>query len=327
MTDPVLELTRLAQLLQDQPGLDEVLQAIANTTAILAGGAYASLRLLDPESSRLLAHCRSGEPLYSTPGTLFAVGEGLLGTVVERREPLRTGDADADPNYAPREGMKNRLQSFLGVPLIAQGSCVGVLSVASSAPDAFNEDHERWLVLLATICAPHVELGRLRELAFVDPLTGALNRRGMERDLPTEGNQRKLSAVMLDIDHFKRLNDTHGHAAGDEVLRSLSRALRRAVRQEDLVVRMGGEEFLLLLSGTDLATARRVAERARHIVASGPTRWQDQDLHVTVSAGVACQEPGEDRESLVRRADQALYRAKEAGRDQVEVAPPTGLTT
>ena len=163
-------------------------------------------------------------------------------------------------------------------------------------------------------------------LAFTDPLTGLLNRRGLEAELPkllalARRYQAPVSVVMLDIDHFKRVNDTYGHPVGDEVLKRLGRILRAGVRQEDLAVRYGGDEFLLLLFGADRQAAKEVVERVRDRFRAervGPIPHP-----LTLSGGVAGGEvPGDaaQMEEWVLRADYALLRAKEAGRDRVTLA-------
>ncbi len=137
-----------------------------------------------------------------------------------------------------------------------------------------------------------------------------------------------LAVIACDLDHFKRVNDTLGHAAGDEVLRTLAQRLRQATRRYDVVGRVGGEEFLLLLPGCDARLAVRVAERARELVASKPFSAQGVPVRATMSFGVAVLASGErvegvDRviETLLEAADQALYSAKRAGRNRVQLVP------
>jgi len=161
--------------------------------------------------------------------------------------------------------------------------------------------------------------------AECDALTQLLSRTGMEAHLPSllqgcEEQGRPVSAVMVDLDHFKQVNDTLGHVAGDEVLRVTGGLLRSTVRREDLAVRYGGEEFLLVLAGARRLHARLLAERIRERLEN--TRYAAYpELEVTCSLGVA--ERGEDEPigEWFHRADQALYRAKERGRNRSEAAP------
>jgi len=159
----------------------------------------------------------------------------------------------------------------------------------------------------------------LRRSAMTDPLTGALNRRGFEdalqADIAREGAT-ACAAISLDIDRFKVINDTHGHAAGDDVLARLADAVRAQLRAGDLFERAGGDEFVILLHGVDQGVALGIAERVRAAVKAQAMHGQALPGDVTLSIGVHA-EPGLSVENLVRRADAALYRAKRAGRDQV----------
>jgi diguanylate cyclase (GGDEF)-like protein len=154
----------------------------------------------------------------------------------------------------------------------------------------------------------------LQELARSDPLTGAWRRWYGEARLAelAEGGA-PVAVCIADIDHFKRVNDTHGHGGGDQVLAAVARALAGHVRSEDLVARLGGEEFLILLPATPPAGALQVAERLRQAVANLPAG----PAKVTISIGVACCHRDESAGELVARADAALYRAKQEGRDRV----------
>ncbi len=162
---------------------------------------------------------------------------------------------------------------------------------------------------------------RLAELARTDGLTGLANRREAERWLALEaqrslrsGNQ--FTVLMLDIDHFKRINDTHGHHAGDMVLRDLAAVLRQSIRSLDLAARWGGEEFLVGLSETDLQGARTVAENIRSSLARNPCGAGEDPIPVTVTIGISpCS--GRDPAACLRRADEALYAGKRSGRDRV----------
>ncbi len=167
------------------------------------------------------------------------------------------------------------------------------------------------------------ELDDTRRQAQHDGLTHAFNRRWLDENLPRllsrSSPERPLSVVMVDIDHFKRLNDTLGHAAGDRVLLAVADTLRRRFRPADLVVRYGGEEFAVLMPATTTEAAARAAERVREAVAF--TRFAGSDgtalPGVTVSCGIATARDGDRAETLVHRADTALYRAKATGRNRV----------
>ncbi|MEO8667934.1 MAG: PleD family two-component system response regulator [Bauldia sp.] len=163
------------------------------------------------------------------------------------------------------------------------------------------------------------------EMAITDGLTGLHNRRYLERHLATlvtqaSARKKPLSLLVLDIDHFKSINDGFGHAAGDDVLREFSRRVRKAVRGIDLACRLGGEEFVIAMPDTDSALALLVGERLRQKIAGDPFLVQDgsRQLTVTVSIGVTClMSPADTPASLLQRADEALYKAKRTGRNRV----------
>jgi two-component system, cell cycle response regulator len=167
---------------------------------------------------------------------------------------------------------------------------------------------------------------RLESLIFEDPLTGLANRRYILTQLGSfvSGSRRHgrpLSVAIIDIDHFKAVNDRHGHATGDEVLVAVTGALRSHLRAEDHLGRLGGEEFLAVLPDTDADAAMAVAERMREDVGGTVVQCAGERLAVTVSLGVATWEPDEPPEQMLRRADDALYAAKSFGRDRAVCAP------
>lgn len=164
----------------------------------------------------------------------------------------------------------------------------------------------------------------LRRLADTDPLTGALARRRFlevcARDWPRRPGQRAC-LLMLDLDRFKLVNDSHGHAAGDAALIAFVAACRSALSSLDAVGRLGGEEFAVLLVETGPEDAAVIAERIRATVAGNPVATEDGPIGITVSIGLAAAGPGESFQSAMRRADAALYAAKRGGRNRVERAP------
>lgn len=158
-----------------------------------------------------------------------------------------------------------------------------------------------------------LEAARLEALAHTDPLTGLANRRAWEArlaDLERSAESLPLAVCILDLDHFKRYNDRHGHAAGDALLVRTARAWQRELRPGDVLSRLGGEEFALALPRTDLAGARAIVERLRRCVPQGQT----------CSAGVAVLQVGDTAQTLFRRADEALYEAKRSGRNRTSLA-------
>ncbi|MFC4157943.1 sensor domain-containing diguanylate cyclase [Chitinimonas lacunae] len=175
-----------------------------------------------------------------------------------------------------------------------------------------------------SLSAANLELSRLADL---DPLLGIFNRRKFYQ-LATLARQRRasddvpLSLLMVDVDHFKSINDRYGHSAGDMALKTVAAALVAGLRQDDVVARYGGEEFVVLLPNGRLANARAVAEKLRRRVAATTIVLGSLSLHVTVSIGLAVwSDPSQPLDSVLGDADEALYHAKQSGRDCVFVAP------
>jgi two-component system cell cycle response regulator len=172
------------------------------------------------------------------------------------------------------------------------------------------------------------EARRLYEATVRDRLTGAYNRHFLDERLQSEWafakrHATRLSVLFVDADHFKKVNDTYGHAGGDAVLRSLSAVLLKSVRQEDIVARYGGEEFILLVRGIASDAVMTLAERVRSEVAACKIEHEGRTIPVTVSIGVATHDDERQEESveaLVARADAALYQAKEKGRNRLVLA-------
>ena len=170
-------------------------------------------------------------------------------------------------------------------------------------------------------------LERVQHLASHDELTGILNRRSLMAALERERSRAErsgapLSIAIIDLDHFKRVNDSHGHAAGDEVLRALAATVQHTMRASDIFGRYGGEEFMMILVGDASALALKAMERIRAAVAARNWSSLAPDLSITLSAGIASHRKGESIEQLLHRADLALYQAKDAGRNTIIVSPP-----
>ena len=220
------------------------------------------------------------------------------------------------------------LGAFAAFPIETNQRLSGLMVLGGRAVEKLDGEGRAFLTQLANQAHIVVENSRLFErvqnLAIRDSLTGLFNHRHtmdllsreVERAVRYAGG---VSALMLDIDHFKKVNDEHGHLAGDAVLREVARLLRGALRTVDSVGRYGGEEFLVLLPQTPPDEARRTGERMRQQIGDHVFRVGTRELRVTVSVGVATWESGgaQSAEGLMREADQALYRAKEAGRNRV----------
>ncbi len=224
--------------------------------------------------------------------------------------------------------------AYLCVPMMAHGAALGVLHVLLASPDAERWDSREHLGVrvgehLALALAKLKLQESLQQLSVRDPLTGLFNRRYMEESLArelrrAERQNKPLGLIMLDIDHFKRFNDTLGHDAGDALLRELGAFLQRQIRGGDIACRYGGEEFTIVLPGASAETTRQRAEQLREGAKQLRAHQGERLLEpVTLSLGVAAfPQDGTSRDVLFQNADVALYRAKQQGRDRVCVAEP-----
>lgn len=247
----------------------------------------------------------------------------FCGHVVYTREPLVIKDALRDPRFSdnPLVTGPPRIRFYAGVPiLLEEDLCIGTLCIIDSRPRDLSRDALERLERLRNIVEDL--LRSLRE-ATVDSLTGVFNRRMCERigEKLLSGAARSsapLSCVCIDIDHFKTVNDSYGHEAGDAVLREFGRFIHEQIRGQDHFFRLGGEEFALLMPNTDAAAAVQASERLRRGLRDLVVHTSGVRISITSSFGIAQYHPGhEDLTSLMRRADFALYLAKAGGRDCV----------
>jgi diguanylate cyclase (GGDEF)-like protein len=218
--------------------------------------------------------------------------------------------------------------SRMRIPLISYGQTLGVLALDSDQTDAFRDGDLQSLESVADICATAIQnahyVERVKQLAYLDGLTGIFNRRFFEMRILEEIERARrygtgMAVIMADIDQFKRLNDEFGHVLGDEVLRQASSLFNQQLRKIDVVCRYGGEEFGILLTQASAQHAMNIAEKLRKMV----EEWQFPGVPrtVTISAGAAAfPDHGTTRDELVKAADQALYAAKQSGRNRVCLA-------
>ena len=307
------------------PGI--LLSRIAELICQLIDAKACSVMLLDADRKRLLAKAAYGLRTERMHSLSFRVGEGVAGWVVERGEPALIDNVLEDSRFVALPANQTPISSMLCVPLLARGERVGVVTATAERPGAFNSNHLELVRFIAMTIALDIENVRLHRVAVTDPLTGAYNREFLMQRLPQEieaaiDRDRSLSLAMIDVDHFKAVNDQYGHGVGDVVLAEVARRLRSAIRAGDLLVRYGGEEFLAVLPKADAGRAWEVGERMRQRVCErGFDIGDGLTLILRVSVGIAQWRMGETMPDLIERADIALYDAKERGRNRVEVAP------
>lgn len=256
-----------------------------------------------------------------------------LGWVLTRDRPLWRNEIGAELRFKeslPGAGMR----SDMAIPLRSRGRITGAFRVACRRDHAYDPEDFEVLKRLASLVAVAVDNQRLlqaaRRMAEVDALTGISNRRHFQETLVREagrarGTGKPLAILMIDVDHFKRVNDTWGHLTGDAILRHVAQTVARLLRRSDLLARYGGEEFAALLLGADRDAAARVAETLRSAIENAPLpdAPSSPPPQATISLGVASlPENGQHEAEVLEAADRALYRAKREGRNRVCVAEP-----
>ena len=218
--------------------------------------------------------------------------------------------------------------SYVCAPMSTQGKAFGLLYFSNHESGITREDHELVMTVSEhlTMALANIDLrDRLREQSVTDPLTKLFNRRFMEDMLEREVKRADragipIGFIMMDIDHFKNINDTFGHEAGDRVLETIGVVLKTSIRMEDIACRYGGEEFLLLLPGSNLRNTIKRADDIREKVSKIIIEQDAVEIGpIRISGGVAVYpDDGDNKSDVIRRADAALYRAKEKGRNRVE---------
>lgn len=317
----------------------------------------ASMALLGPSVAQLLSARRGAvhdivvrnqfiDLVESVPAGIVLVDGDGLGTVINQRAAellgQKPGRHRAVDLVAPMRALRQRCDNHEALEQ-AYAAQVGNLNFATTLHWVMGErtfevdthpvrgDGEQGRIWLFTdITADLLMAAELRRLASSDPLTGVPNRRHFEERsaqiiAAREATGRSVAVLMLDVDHFKKINDTHGHPIGDEVLKVVARRCREALRERDLFARFGGEEFIALLAAPTADEVPATAERLRNAISGAPVHVGGLRIEVTVSVGGAMGEalPGSDArllEQLVARADEALYQAKADGRNRVRMS-------
>jgi diguanylate cyclase (GGDEF)-like protein len=319
----LLQLT--AQLTDDRP-IEDFLRAVTEAALEVIGAEHASIRLLDNARTNLLCGARSGAGEKGAPLD-FRRGEGVLGWVVEHGAPARIDDVELDARWVAKK-QAFEIRSIMAEPLWSSNEVIGVLAVTASARAGFSDDDQLALRLLANCSAPPIERARLRRLAMFDDMTMAFNHRYLSPRLTEEMERASrsggdVSVLYMDLDHFKSVNDRFGHATGDAVLKMFADRVRKAVRRVDVLVRRGGEEFILVMPATGAVQAHATGNRIQQTLAAEEFELEGGlRLRQTVSVGIATWDQRETPEQLEHRADLAMYEAKRLGRNRVVVALP-----
>lgn len=321
-------LSELIQMLLHRYREDFTLDAVS---LVLLDPHYEIRRFLEDESSQITEH----------PNLIFKADCDAMPEDASSLFPT-LGAFDVK-HHSPLFNMAHKeLLSVALLPLVRQGRVMGSLNLGSSDSRRFvngsGTDLLERLTAIISICLENtLNVERLKHTGLTDALTGINNRRFFDQRICEEierarRHQKTLSCLFVDIDHFKKINDSYGHQNGDKVLRSVAALLNEQMRRSDILARYGGEEFAILLCNTDIDAAEEIAERLRLTFHTAPqVGINNEEIPVSVSIGVATTDPKQNSDlaieqqadSLIARADKALYEAKKAGRNRVRLLGDT----
>jgi diguanylate cyclase (GGDEF)-like protein len=323
----------LARTIASSLELEEVLTRVAQLVPVKLEVPKFSLMLLNADGALEVKKAHPAN--MGSEGLTFAIGEGVCGKAAELRRPWYVPDLEKDALFKVRGSRAEKDKgSLLAVPMVRGGELLGVLNFERTRKADFGPAEMEFFAAVADQVGLAVQNARLHEqtvaLSITDPLTGVPNRRHLFQQLEAEIARAArfdtpLSMLMIDIDHFKHLNDSAGHSAGDEVLRQVCHRLKVNLRKVDLLARYGGEEFVVLLPQINREEAFEVAEKLRKSVADTPMlHGADQpEGKVTISLGVATlPHDAKEQHKLVDCADSALYASKRSGRNRATLYKP-----
>lgn len=332
------QLYTISERLNRAQGHEQVYQVAVTTAASLCDAVFSAVTTYHAEEqSHLIVALHSNFPLSSTSiqvGHSFSNNGGLVTSCVKNGITLPALGITYQSNMLVFDNLlpETEIQSILVVPLISEGKALGSWVLASRLPQAFDVHQRELLGVIANQLAVSIEnadrFRALESLATIDGLTQLLNRRTWQDRFPhmlarAERHGTPLSVLLTDVDFFKKVNDTQGHPAGDEVLRQVARVVQAGVRKVDLAARYGGEEFVIVLDGADEKSAWQWANRVREEVQALSFRGKTGTFQCTLSIGIATfPQGGTDETTLTSHADQALYQAKHNGRNQVVLYTP-----
>jgi diguanylate cyclase (GGDEF)-like protein len=314
-----LALTRAAKTLNESLDLEPLLGRICEEAMGLLDADNAAVYHGTPATGFVVGGVAGLPPEFV--GWPLESGTGLSGQVVERGRPMLTNDYQSVAVLPPDSPFK-RVRAALAVPFGWDGELHGVLSVGWERPHTVGTEElavlETFTELAGVACRNASAHAYLARAAQTDSLTGCLNHAALHEQLGREieraarGAAEPPSLVLIDLDHFKQVNEEHGHLTGDEVLRRVGSALRSGVRPYDIAARYGGDEFALVVTSADEETAQEIAARAVHRIAAAIAEFVEGDA-AGATAGVASWEPGMPASQLVARADCALVHGKQTG--------------
>ncbi len=323
-------LREIGKTLTSTLDLDQVLGVIMDIIAKLYQPRDWSLLMVDDETGELYFAIVVGDAADKLKGVRLRPGEGIAGWVAQQGEPILITDPYSDPRFAKwvdeESGFKT--DSMVCVPLVSKGRTMGVIELLNVASLNSEQGQLEILESLADFMAVAIEnakyVKKIKELTIIDDITGLYNPRHMNTLLETEisrasRDKTSFSVIFLDLDHFKYVNDEHGHVIGSRLLREVGTVLLHNIRTVDWAVRYGGDEFVIILPRTSREEAHQVAARLRRSLNSSVFfEKEGLNLKITASFGLATYpETAHTRDDVIRLSDQAMYRVKETGRDNI----------
>ncbi|MCX7943981.1 MAG: sensor domain-containing diguanylate cyclase [Deltaproteobacteria bacterium] len=319
----VASLYEITRVINSGRDLEYVLRYVSKEIVSLLNAETASIMLLDETGTELLSKASFGLTPEEERYITFKVGEGVAGWVVSSGESALIDDVTQDKRFKTSEHQVTVISSLLAVPLKIHNNIIGVLTATHSRKNAFDIQDETILTLLGNSIVLDIENARLYRLSITDPLTKVYNRQFLYNKLPEEISRfsrykTPLSIILFDVDYFKKFNDTYGHDAGDCILRNLALTVKNNIRATDLLIRYGGEEFLILSTESTLDEAFAIAERIRKEIENTDFYFDNKTFKITISLGVSQYRTGLTPEEFIKCADKALYIAKQKGRNRAE---------
>jgi len=329
----------VAKALTSSLNLDSVLQTIMEKMAAYFQPDTWSLLMVDEDKEELYFAIAVGDAADNLKAVRLKVGEGIAGWVAKHGEPLLVPDVYNDPRFAKRidEMTKWQTRSIICIPLASRHRVLGVIQLINVDMKGFGDNEMLLLQALADYAAIAIDNARavekIQELTITDDCTGLYNARHLYKTLESEVYRSarfnyEFSVLFLDLDHFKHVNDTHGHLVGSRLLTEIGYMIKSHLRLIDYAFRYGGDEFVVLLPQTAKDSAMVVARRLRDVFRTSKfLKDQGLDINVRVSMGVATYpEDAKSAHEIIRQADEMMYSVKNSTRDNVGVAQYGMLT-
>ncbi len=315
--------------LSDAGSVQQILNTTAQWLPSIVRAERASVALRTGDGAGLEVFAMGGNEAIAV-GAVLPIEGSLVGRVFRERRTINFTDHSGSDAPDAKMLVQAGLMTCLDAPLLSAGECFGTVNLGHSEIGFFDVEAERVLTSLGWLLGSSIRIHRqamkMEELANTDPLTGILNRRAFNRAggkawREYVDRKRDFAVVLLDLDDFKSINDNNGHGVGDAVLCSVATNLRQTVRGSDVVARVGGEEFAIILPDVSPEAGRSWAEQLRNRIERSMVPTDDSHVRYTASIGVSISDSCDRSfESVFARADRALYGAKEKGRNQVILA-------